>query len=53
MEDASGQFQPMPEANPMTEATANDVVQSNKASGLFQGHMADASTGNSSFWKQK
>jgi hypothetical protein len=53
MEDAGGQFGSMPEANPMTEATANDVVQSEKASGSFQGHMADASTGGSSFWKQK
>jgi hypothetical protein len=53
MEDAGGQFEPMPEANPTTEAMANDVVQSNKASGLFHGHMADASAGNSSFWKQK
>jgi hypothetical protein len=43
----------MPEANPTTEATANHVVQSNKASGLFQGHMADASAGNISLWKQK
>jgi hypothetical protein len=43
----------MPEVNPTTEATANDVVQSDKASGSFQGHMADASMGNSSFWKQK
>jgi hypothetical protein len=53
MEDAGGQFGPMPEANPMTEATANDVVQSNKASGSFQGHMADASVGDNSFWRQK
>jgi hypothetical protein len=52
MEDAGGQFEPMPEANPTTEATANDVVQSDKASGSFQGHMADASAGNNSFWKQ-
>jgi hypothetical protein len=51
MEDAGGQFEPMSEANPMTKATTNDVVQSNKASGSFQGHMADASAGNSSFWK--
>jgi hypothetical protein len=42
MEDAGVQFGPMPEANPTTEAMTNDVVQSNKASGLFQGHMADA-----------
>jgi hypothetical protein len=41
------------EANPMTEATANDVVQSEKTSGSFQGHMADASAGGSSFWRQK
>jgi hypothetical protein len=53
MEDASGQFGSMPEANPTTEATANDVVQSDKASGSFQGHMVDASGGGSSFWKQK
>jgi hypothetical protein len=33
MEDASGQFDLTPEANPMTEAMANDVVQSEKASG--------------------
>jgi hypothetical protein len=33
MEDAGGQFDPMPETNPTTEATANDVVQSEKASG--------------------
>jgi hypothetical protein len=45
MEDAGGQFGSMPEANPMTEATANDVVQSEKASGSFQGHMADPSAG--------
>jgi hypothetical protein len=37
MEDAGGQFGSMPEANPMTEATANDVVQSEKASESFQG----------------
>jgi hypothetical protein len=43
----------MPETNPTTEATTNDVVQSEKASGLFQGHMADASMEGSSFWKQK
>jgi hypothetical protein len=45
MEDAAGQFGSMPEANPTTEAMANDVVQSDKASGSFQGHMADASGG--------
>jgi hypothetical protein len=45
MEDAGGQFGSMPEANPTTEATANDVVQSDKASGSFQGHMEDASGG--------
>jgi hypothetical protein len=53
MEDASGQFGTMPEANPTTEATANDVVQSEKAFDLFQGQMADASAGGSSFWRQK
>jgi hypothetical protein len=53
MEDAGGQFGSMPEANATTEATANDVVQSEKASGSFQGHMADASAGGSSFWRQK
>jgi hypothetical protein len=35
MEDAGGQFGSMPEANPTTEATANDVVQTEKASGSF------------------
>jgi hypothetical protein len=53
MENAGGQFGPMPEANPTTEATANDGLQSNKASGLFQGHMADVSVGDISFWRQK
>jgi hypothetical protein len=53
MEDVGGQFGPMPEANPTTEAMANDVVQSNKASGSFQGHMADTSAGNNSLWIQK
>jgi hypothetical protein len=53
MEDAGGQFGSMPEANPTTEAMANDVVQSEKASGSFQGHMADAAAGGSSFWRQK
>jgi hypothetical protein len=43
----------MPEANQTTEATANDVVQSEKASDSFQGQMADASAGGSSFWRQK
>jgi hypothetical protein len=53
MEDADGQFDSIPEANPTTEATANDVVQSEKASDLFQGQMADASAGSSLFWRQK
>jgi hypothetical protein len=35
MEDIGGQFDPMPEANPPTEVAANDVVQSEKASGSF------------------
>jgi hypothetical protein len=49
MEDADGQFDSIPEANPTTEATANDVVQSEKASDSFQGQMADASAGSSFF----
>jgi hypothetical protein len=53
MEDAGGQFGPMPEANPMTEATANDVIQSEKSCDSFQGQMADASAGGSLFWRQK
>jgi hypothetical protein len=53
MEDAGGQFGSMPEANPTTEATANDVVQSEKVSDSFQGQMADASAGGSLFWRQK
>jgi hypothetical protein len=53
MEDAGGQFGSMPKANPTTEATANDVVQAEKAAGSFQGHMADASMGGSLFWKQR
>jgi hypothetical protein len=53
MEDVGGQFGLIPEANPTTKAKANNVVQSNKASGSFQGHMADASVGNRSLWKQK
>jgi hypothetical protein len=53
MEDAGGQFGTMLEANPMIEATANDVIQSEKASDSFQGQMADASAGGSSFWRQK
>jgi hypothetical protein len=53
MEDAGGQFGTMPEANPTTEATGNDVVQSEKASDSFQGQMADALAGGSSFWRQR
>jgi hypothetical protein len=53
MEDAGGQFGPMPEVNPTTEATANDIVQSNKTFGSFQGHRADVSAGDSSFWRQR
>jgi hypothetical protein len=45
MEDAGGQFNPMPEANPMTETAANDIIQSEKASGSFQGQVADAPSG--------
>jgi hypothetical protein len=36
MEDAGGQFGSMPEANPTTEAMANDVIQSEKASDSFK-----------------
>jgi hypothetical protein len=53
MEDVSGQFGPIPEANPMTEAMANDVVQSNKASGSSHGPMADIPVGSSLLWRQK
>jgi hypothetical protein len=49
MEDAGNQFGLMPETNPTTEAIANDVVQSEKASGSFQGQMADASMGAAHF----
>jgi hypothetical protein len=53
MEDVGGHFGPTPESNPTTEAMANDVVQSNRASGSSHGHMADASAGSSLLWKQK
>jgi hypothetical protein len=53
MEDAGGQFDPVPEANPTTKAAANDVVQSEKASGSFQGQVADVPTGGSLFWRKK
>jgi hypothetical protein len=52
MEDAGGQFDPMPEINPTTEAAANDVVQSEKASGS-QGQVADTPSGGSLYWRQK
>jgi hypothetical protein len=52
MEDAGGQFDPTPEANPTTEATANDVVQSEKASGS-PGQVTDPPSGGSLYWKQK
>jgi hypothetical protein len=52
MEDAGGQFDTVPEANPTTEAKANDVVQSEKASG-FQGQVADSPLGGSLYWRQK
>jgi hypothetical protein len=48
MEDAGGQFDSMPETNP----TANDVVQSEKASGS-QGQVADTPSGGSLYWRQK
>jgi hypothetical protein len=53
MEDAGGQFGLIPEANPTTEATANDVVQSNKASGPSHGSMADVPVGSSLLWRQR
>jgi hypothetical protein len=53
MEDAGGQFGTMLEANPTTEATVNDVVQSEKAPDLFHGQMADAPAGGSLFWRQR
>jgi hypothetical protein len=53
MDDAGGQFGSMPEANPTTKATANDIVQNEKASDSFQGQMVDASAGGSLFWRQK
>jgi hypothetical protein len=52
MEDAGGQFDPMPETNPTTEATTNDVVQSQKAP-VSQGQVADTLSGGSSYWRQK
>jgi hypothetical protein len=52
MEDAGGQFDPMLETNPTTEATANDVVQSKKASGS-QGQVADTPSGGSLYWRQR
>jgi hypothetical protein len=39
----------MPEANPTTEATANDVVQSEKASDSFQGQIDDGCFGGGQF----
>jgi hypothetical protein len=42
----------MPEINPMTEAAANDVVQSEKASGS-QGQVVDTPSGGSLYWRQK
>jgi hypothetical protein len=53
MGDVGGQFGSIPEANPTTEATANDVVQSDKAPGSSHGHMADVPAGSSLLWKQR
>jgi hypothetical protein len=50
MEDAGGQFDPMPEINPTTEAAANDIVQSEKALGS-QGQVADTPSGGSLYWR--
>jgi hypothetical protein len=52
MEDVGGQFDLMPEANPTTEATTNDVVQSEKASGS-QGQVADAPLGGAVYFGDK
>jgi hypothetical protein len=52
MEDASGQFDPMPEANPTTEDAANDVIQSEKAF-VSQGQVVDTPSGGSLYWRQK
>jgi hypothetical protein len=49
MEDTGGPFGSMLETNPTTEATANNVVQSKKVSGSFQGQMADDSAGAAHF----
>jgi hypothetical protein len=53
MGDVGGQFGSIPEANPTTEATTNDVVQSDKAPGSSHGHMEDVPTGSSLLWKQR
>jgi hypothetical protein len=53
MGDVGGQFESIPEANPTTEATANDVVQSDKAPGSSHGHMVDVPAGSSLLWKQR
>jgi hypothetical protein len=52
MEDSGGQFDQMLEINPTTEAAANDVVRSEKASGS-QGQVADTPSGGNLYWRQK
>jgi hypothetical protein len=53
MEDFGDHFGSIPEANPMTKATAKDVVQSREAPGSSHGHMADMPAGGSFLWKQE
>jgi hypothetical protein len=53
MEDIGDQFGSIPEANPMTEVTAKDVVQGKEAPSSSHGHMADMPAGGSLLWKQK
>jgi hypothetical protein len=56
MEETGDQFGSIPEINPMTKATAKDVVEGDKAPGSFHGPLADMPVGSSSgglFWKQK
>jgi hypothetical protein len=56
MEEAGDQFGSILEINPMTEATAKDVIEGDKASGLSHGPLVDMPAGSSSgslFWKQK
>jgi hypothetical protein len=53
MEDFGGQFGSIPEANPTTDATAKDFVQSKKAPGSSHGHMADTPAGAACFGSRR